>query len=235
MRERCWRRCQPVSRADIAKARPPGTKFYKSKGNIDSPLLYLYLRCLLRLEKAGHPAIAASNAANQSMLVPRKDVPWDSAGSTLGSGAECTVPSAVRHPPSTSSSATSTCSSPTCLKKGSPTASNGSFLSFTQVLLRIFRIKLLPTPLHRFSPRNQTSDGPRIPPSCPRLRRAPPPHHIQSFFAVSTRRSIMMISSSAKQGRWSARSVVSVAVAIILRLSERAGKKCKFSASPPSL
>ena len=44
-----------------------------------------------------------------------------SLGTRLGSSAKCTVPSAVRHPPSTSSSATSTCSSPTCLKKGSPT------------------------------------------------------------------------------------------------------------------
>merc|ERR1712117_423847 len=46
---------------------------------------------------------------------------------------------------------------------------------------------------------------------------------------------IMMISSSAKQGRWLARSLGGVSRCGHISAAFRAGKKCKFSASPPSL
>ena len=77
---------QPVSRANGQG--PPGTKFCKSKGNIDSflysiTLYHTQVRCLLRLEKAGHSAAIACQRLSLARKSLGSKVLRDNIGSAI--------------------------------------------------------------------------------------------------------------------------------------------------------
>lgn len=82
------------------------------------------------------------------------------------------APSALSPLPQSPSS--SACSSPTCLKKRISYCVKRFFLVIhSSIVTKSFGLSCFQRcSIHRFSPRNQTNDGPRIPPSCRRCTAA---------------------------------------------------------------